>query len=165
MTAFVEADSAIRQLHARYVDAVWRRDFAAFEDCFATDAEWKIAGLHLRGRVQIRSQFEKFIASSERVLMLLGMPFLQVTDETATGRIHVTELVKCKDGHSVRTVGVYYDRYVGQADRWRFQWRHWSLFYYGPPDLSAPFFESPDYGAPPAMPAAADPTIARKIPI
>ena len=44
------------------------------------------------------------------------------------------------------TFGVYYDRYVVEGDRWRFQSRHWSLHYRGPMDLSAPLVEFPDYG-------------------
>jgi ketosteroid isomerase-like protein len=162
MSDYLVADSAIRQLHARYVDAVWRKDFAAFADCFAEDAEWNIAGLHVRGRIHIRSQFEKFIAPSERVLMLLGMPILEVGSGTANGRIHVTEYVKLMDGRAARTIGVYYDRYVDHGARWRFQWRHWNLYYRGPPDLSAPFQECPEYGPPPGMPAPDDPTTVRK---
>ena len=161
MSDYLVADSAIRQLHARYVDAVWRKDFAAFADCFAEDAEWKIAGLHVRGRIHIRSQFEKFIAPSERVLMLLGMPILEVGSGTANGRIHVTEYVKLTDGRAARTIGVYYDRYVDEGDRWRFRSRHWNLHYRGPPDLSAPFHECEEYGPPPGMPGP-DPSTARK---
>jgi uncharacterized protein (TIGR02246 family) len=152
MTDFLIADGAIRQLHARYVDAVWRKDFAAFADCFAADAEWKIAGLHIRGRIQIESQFEKFIAPSERVLMFLGMPILEVGNGTAIGRIHVTEYVKLREGRAARTIGVYYDRYVDEGDRWRFRSRHWNLHYRGPPDFSAPFYDCEDYGPPPGMP-------------
>ena len=46
MTDLVVADCAIRQLHARYIDAVWRKDIDAFVDCFAEDAEWKIGGIN-----------------------------------------------------------------------------------------------------------------------
>ena len=59
--------------------------------------------------------------------------------------------------------GVYYDRYVDEGDRWRFQSRHWSLHYRGPMDLSAPLVDSPDYGAHPAMPGPDEPTLTRKI--
>ncbi len=152
MTDFLIADGAIRQLHARYVDAVWRKDFAAFADCFAADAEWKIAGMHVRGRAQIANQFEKFIAPSERVLMFLGMPILEVGDGTAIGRIHVTEYVKLREGRAARTIGVYYDRYVDEGDRWRFRSRHWNLYYRGPPDFSASFHDCEEYGPPPGMP-------------
>jgi len=164
MTDFLVADGAIRQLHARYVDAVWRKDSAAFADCFTEDAEWKIAGMHIRGRVQIGSQFEKFIAPSERVLMFLGMPILEVGKGTAIGRIHVTEYVKRTEGRAARTIGVYYDRYVDEGDRWRFRSRHWNLYYRGPPDLSAPFYECEEYGPPPGMPGPDDPSSARSSP-
>ena len=47
MSDFVAAEAGIRQLHARFVDAVWRKDADAFAECFAHDGEWKIAGLEL----------------------------------------------------------------------------------------------------------------------
>ena len=39
MTEFVIAESGIRQLHARYIDAVWRKDADAFANCFAEHGE------------------------------------------------------------------------------------------------------------------------------
>jgi hypothetical protein len=156
------AECGIRQLHARYVDAVWRRDRDAFLDCFAADGEWKIAGQHMRGRAEIAAGYDRLLAPSERVLMMLGPPVLQAGNGTGTGRTPVTELIKLRDGRSVRTVGIYYERFVQQAGRWRFAWRHWDLFYYGPPDLSDRFYDSPDYGPPPAAPAPDAPTLGRR---
>jgi uncharacterized protein (TIGR02246 family) len=162
MTDFLIAESAIRQLHARCVDAVFRKDTAAFADCYAEDGEWKIAGMHMKGRAQIASEFEKFMAPCERVLMLFTDPVLEVGEGVASGRSYVTEFMKYPDGRAVRTIGLYYERYVEQKDRWRFQWRHWNLYYYGPPDFSAPYHNPPDYGPHPGMPGADDPTIVRK---
>ncbi|VEG43639.1 SnoaL-like domain [Mycolicibacterium flavescens] len=154
-------ECSVRQLHARYVDAVWRKDAETFLDCFTEDGEWKIAGMHLRGHAEIRSQFDKFMAPCERILMSFGTPLLEVDHNTASSRTLVTECVKHRDGEVIRTVGLYYDRFVVQNDRWRFKWRHWSLYYYGPPDFSGPFLDSPEYGAPPGMPAPDEPTISR----
>ena len=81
MSRFVEAESAIRQSHARYIDAVWRQD-----------------------------------------------------------------------GRRAFTIGLYHERYRGDADRWRFTWRFFDLFYMGPADLSKPFLPIPDYGKPPWRP-------------
>lgn len=162
MTEFVVADSGIRQLHARFIDAVWRQDADAFADCFTEDAEWKIAGMHIRGRAEIGSKFAKLLSVCERVQLILGMPVLDVGQGMATGRIHVTELAKMADGSSAMTFGIYYDRYVDEGDRWRFQWRHWALHYRGPTDLSAPFVDCPEYGPHPGMPGADEPTITRK---
>jgi len=162
MTEFVVADSGIRQLHARFIDAVWRKDAEAFADCFAEDGEWKIAGMHICGRGEIGSTFGKLMGVCDRVQILLGMPVLDVEQGTATGRIHVTELAKMSDGSSAMTIGVYYDRYVEEGGRWRFQWRHFGLHYRGPIDLSAELVDCPDYGAPPGMPGQDEPTYTRR---
>lgn len=162
MTEFLVADSGVRQLHARFVDAVWRQDAGAFADCFAEDGEWKVAGMHMRGRAEIGSQFAQLLAACERVLIIPGIALLDVGPGTATGRIHVTELAKMRDGSSAMTIGVYYDHFVDDGTRWRFQRRHFGLHYRGPTDLSAPFVECPDYGPPPAMPGLDEPTFTRR---
>jgi uncharacterized protein (TIGR02246 family) len=162
MTDFLIAESAIRQLHARYVDALWRKDPESFADLFTVDAEWKIAGMHLRGRDQIKSEFAKFMRHIERTFMIFGTPILQVGDGIASSRTHVTENNKFADGRSASTIGIYYERFVEEGDRWRFKWRHWNLYYIGPPDLSAPFYQCKDFGPPPGMPSPDDPTTVRK---
>lgn len=163
MTDFIAADSGIRQLHARFIDAVWRKDEEAFADCFAEDGEWKIAGMHFHGRDEIAATFGKLLGRCARVQIIAGTPILEVGEGTGTaiGRIQVTELAKMEDGSSALTLGVYYDRYVEGGDRWRFQWRHFSLEYRGPIDLSAELVGSPDYGPFPGMPAADEPTLTR----
>lgn len=165
MTDFLIAESGIRQLHARFVDAVFRKDAEAFADCFAENAEWKIAGLHIRSRAEIGSLFGKLLAICARVQIIVGTPILEVSGDTAVGRVQVTELAKMVDGTSAMTLGVYYDRYVVENGRWCFQWRHFSLHYRGPTDLSAALVESPNYGAFPNMPAADEPTLTRRAPI
>lgn len=165
MTDFVVAECGIRQLHARFIDAVFRKDATAFADCFAENAEWKIAGLHIRSRTEIGGLFGKLMGICARVQLIAGTPILEVGQGVATGRINVTELAKMTDGSSALTIGVYYDRYVEEAGRWRFQWRHFSLHYRGPSDLSAPLVESPDYGPFPGMPGADEPTLTRRAPV
>ena len=162
MTDFVVAECAIRQLHARYIDALWRKDADAFADLFAEDAEWKVAGMHLRGRDQIRSTFEKFMRHLDRTLMIFSDPIVELGDGYATARSYVTENNKFADGRTASTIGVYYERFVDEGDRWRFQWRHWNLYYIGPPDFSAPLYTCMEYGPPPGMPGPDDPTTVRK---
>lgn len=162
MTELVIAEYGIRQLHARFADAVWRKDAEAYADCFAEDAEWKIATMHIRGRADIGGTFAKLLAACARVQIIAGTPLLEIGQGTATGRIHVTELAKMVDGSSALTLGVYYDRYVEEAGRWRFQWRHFGLHYRGPTDLSAALVECPDYGPPPGMPGPDEPTFTRR---
>jgi len=162
MTEPMLAESGIRQLHARYIDAVWRKDFDAFVACFAEQGEWKIAGMHLRGRAEVRDAIARLLGACERVLMTVGPPILEIGQGSAIGRIYCLEYAKLLGGTSVMNIGIYYDRYVEEEGRWRFEWRHWALQYRGPVDLCAPFSESPDPGAFPGMPDPDVPTIARK---
>lgn len=162
MTDFVVAECGIRQLHARFVDAVWRKDADAFANCFAVDGEWKIAGLHIRSRAEIGATFARLLAACAKVNILGGPPLLDIGEGTATGRITCTELAKMGDGSAAMSIGIYYDRYVEDGDRWLFQWRHFSLHYRGPVDLSGDLVDSPDYGPPPGMPGADEPTLTRR---
>ena len=158
MTDFLVAETAIRQLHARYVDAVWRKDYAAFGDCFAEDAEWRIAGMILHGRAEITATLERLMENFHRVIMTFRTPIVTVGDGTASARTYVTEQNAFKNGRPGSTVGIYYERFVDQGDRWRFQWRLFQLHYLGPADMSGSFFEQPDYGPPPNMPPLDAPT-------
>jgi hypothetical protein len=152
MTDFVVAEAGIRQLHARYLDAVWRKDYESFGDCFTEDAEWRITGLVLRGRAAIVESLKSRLPSTHRVLMTFRTPLLSVGDGIATGRTYVTEQNAFKNGRPGSSIAIYFERFVEQGDRWRFSWRLFQLHYLGPADLTESFFDNPDYGPPPAMP-------------
>jgi uncharacterized protein (TIGR02246 family) len=164
MTDFIAAECGIRQLHARFVDAVWRKDARAFAECFAREGEWKIAGLYMRGRSEIESTFGKLLGTCAKVQLIPAIPLLEVGQGTAVGRINMTELAKLNDGSTAMTLGVYYDRYVEEDGRWRFKWRHWGLHYRGPLDISAALVDCPDYGPFPGLPGPDEPTFTRRPP-
>jgi len=152
MTDFVAAESGVRQLQARYIDSVWRKDFDAFGDCFTEDAEWRIAGQTLRGRAECVGLLRKIMPSIERVFMMMGTPLIQLEDGTAIARTYVSEMNASKGVPPIFAIGIYSDRCVQQGDRWRFAWHHYQSYYHGPGDLSAPFGNIIDYGAPFSMP-------------
>lgn len=158
MTDFLVAESAIRQLHARYADAVWRKDFDAFGDCFAEDAEWRIGGRILRGRAGIVDNLKRLMPNFERVLMTFRTPILEVGNGTATGRTYVTENNIFVDGRSGSSIGIYYEHFADQGDRWRFTWRLFQTYYLGPADITGPLYDNPDFGPPPQMPPLDAPT-------
>jgi uncharacterized protein (TIGR02246 family) len=143
---------AIRDLHARYTDAVWRKDYTAFAECFTESAQWRIGGLELRGREQIRASIEKIMANFRRVLITFQSPILHSDDKGLSARTYIQEQVARKDGTSNISIGRYYERFVQVDGRWRFDWRLFQRHYSGPPDLSGEYYEWEDYGAPPGMP-------------
>lgn len=162
MTEILRADFGVRQLLARFDDAVWRKDSEAFASLFTEDGEWKIAGFHFKGRADLRAGFEKLLGLCKRVRIIQGLPLLEIGDGAASGRVSVTELTQMMDGSSAMALGTYYDWFVEAGDRWLFQKRHWGFHYRGPFDVSAPFTDYPDFGAPPNMPAPDQPTFVRK---
>ncbi|MDE2403690.1 MAG: nuclear transport factor 2 family protein [Sphingomonadales bacterium] len=145
-------DCAIRQLHARYVDAVWRKDSGAFAQCWTEAARWRIAGIDARGREAVTATFDRLIAPSEAVLMLPGALLLSETLAEVVGRITVTELIRRPGGASMRTIGRYHDRYAEEGGRWRFAARHWDAAYRGSPSLQDEMLPREDHGPPPGMP-------------
>lgn len=153
MTDFLTAEAGIRQLHARYGDAVWRKDYAAFADCFTEDAEWRIAGQVHRGRREIVGFLERAMSNFHGVIMTFRTPIIELSgDGAANARTYVTENNGFKDGRPGSTIGTYYERLVERDGVWRRAWALYQLHYMGPADLTGAFFAQPDYGPPPAMP-------------
>lgn len=156
--ARLAAEIGIRRLHAQCADAVWRKDRAAFVDCFVADGVWKVAGMDLRGQDAIGDGFDQFLALNQRVLMSFGSPILELGAGTASGRTYTTETVKSLDGPGMCSIGIYYERFAEQDGEWRFVWRHFDFCYFGPPDLSAPLLALVDRGPAPALPGLDEPT-------
>jgi len=150
---FVVAECAIRQLHARYADAVWRLDYDAFGDCFAQDCEWRIGGVILRGREEIvEHNRQLFTTKFRRLFITLRTPILEVNGAKASGRTYFSAQNILADGTPFAPLGVYYEHFVDQGDRWRFAWRLFQTLYSGPADLTGTFHDQPEFGPPPAMP-------------
>jgi len=152
MRQFAAIEAGIRQLHARYTDAVWRKDAAAFAACFASDGEWRISGMVLTGRMQIEQTIAAIFAKMHRVLITFRTPLLDISGGAITARTMIDERVAWTDGNTNVSIGRYYERFVEEDGRWLFAWRLFELHYRGSPDLTGDWFEHPDYGPPPAMP-------------
>ncbi len=161
MSDFAEADAGIRQLHARFTDAVWRQDAELFADCFARDGVWKIAGMEMKGREEIADACRRMLGRCSHIHLIVGLPIIEVNGDTAIGRLNMTEFARMNDGATAMTIGWYHDRYVQEAGKWHFQHRHWSMKYRGAPDLTGAFADTPDYGAFPEMPSPDEPTYVR----
>lgn len=82
----------IRRLHALCADAVWRKDRAAFVECFSPDGEWKVASLRMRGQQAIGDGFDNQLTLNERVLMSFASPILDFSPGLISGRTYRFEL-------------------------------------------------------------------------
>jgi ketosteroid isomerase-like protein len=154
------ADHGVRQLYARYADAVRRKDRALMESCFADDAVWKISGQVIEGREACGAFFAKAVAVSDIVTFWPGPIALDIVSGQVVGRLQATELIRRGDT-AIRTLGIYYDRFAQRDGAWLFAWHHFDMVYFGPPDLSGTWLDAPDYGPPPGFPPDDAPTTVR----
>jgi uncharacterized protein (TIGR02246 family) len=152
MSDFAAAECGIRQLHARYTDAVWRKDPQSFAECFTADGEWRISGMALKGRAEIAETIERILANARRVLMTFRTPLIEVSGKTAFGRTYVTEQCSWTHREPNISIGRYYEHFVEEDGRWLFRWRLFQILYSGPEDLSGTYHDQPDFGPPPGMP-------------
>lgn len=158
---FVAVECAVRQLHARYVDAIWRQDAPAVGALFAPDGEWRVGGQVMRGPAEV----ERFIAGAfrqfKRILMTFRTPILELGDGVASARTYVTEHSIYADGRPFAPIGIYFDRFVEIEGQWLFQWRMFQTHYTGPPELTGTLYDVADYGPPPGMPPLDETTFDR----
>jgi uncharacterized protein (TIGR02246 family) len=152
MTDLIAAEAGIRQLHARYTDATWRKDANAFAGCFAEDGEWRISGRVFRGREEIASAISMILDKFIRVLISFRTPIVSLSDTGVTARTYIDEKCAWKNGERNISIGTYYEHFVEQDGLWLFKWRLFEMYYRGPDDFSGTWYEHPDRGPPPAMP-------------
>jgi uncharacterized protein (TIGR02246 family) len=152
LTDLFTAEAGIRQLHARYTDAVWRKDFDSFAGCFAEDGEWRISGRLFSGRENIRDGISVILDKFIRVLITFRTPIVDINGGTVTARTYIDERCAWKNGNTNISIGRYYEHFVEENGVWLFKWRLFELHYRGDPDMSGTFIDHPDYGPPPAMP-------------
>jgi uncharacterized protein (TIGR02246 family) len=152
MTDLMAAERGIRDLQARYTDAVFRQDFDAFADCFTREGEWRISGRVFKGRQEIREGISIILDKFIRVLITFRTPMVELVDGEVVARTYIDEKCAWKNGNRNISIGRYYERFAEEDGRWRFSWRLFQLLYRGDPDLSGTFFDHPDYGPPPGMP-------------
>jgi uncharacterized protein (TIGR02246 family) len=153
MVDLIAAERGIRDLHARYTDAVFRKDFDAFAECFTKDGEWRISGRVLRGRDEIKQTIAIILDKFIRVFITFRTPILDVVDGEVVARTYIDEKCAWKNGNTNIAIGHYYERFAEEDGRWRFTWRLFETLYRGDPDLTGDFFDRTDYGPPPGMPA------------
>ncbi len=134
----------IRNLVARYSDAVLRSDSEAWLETWAEGGEWELLGECSRGREALVARLEALTGGLEFVMQSSGGGIVQVDDAGAWGRWTITEHARTQGGAGLFTMGAYSDEYCQEEGVWRFARRRFSLFYMGPPDLSGRLMPLPE---------------------
>ena len=113
-------DIALRQLIARYCDAVVRRDTAAFEALWSHDATWLVGKAPI-ARADIGTTFDKAMKGYKWLVQTAPNAVFEVDEAAgvATGRVTITEQFAKRTGEG-SLIGVYHDRYVRKHGSWLF---------------------------------------------
>jgi ketosteroid isomerase-like protein len=132
----IEDDLALRDLMARYIDAVNRRDGDAWIATWAQDATWTMLGQPISGRDTIFATWQQMMSSFEFALMLPSSSLFAVDGDTATGHWYLNEYLRDQQGTGMTIIGRYLDTCIKRDGQWLYQSRQYDLMYNGPADLS-----------------------------
>jgi ketosteroid isomerase-like protein len=129
----VGEELALRNLVARYADAVTRKDSGGVAALLVPDGEWIVAGHgEPRGHAEIRAFLDGLLANWNGIVhaLLSGQIHLDARDhDRATGRWYISEFGQLTNGDEVFFAGVYHDTYARDEGLWRFARREYhSLF-------------------------------------
>jgi len=140
-------DLAIREVVHRYADAVVHRNAEQWGSCFADDATWDLGRAKANSRAEAVDLFVRAMGNMQAVVQVVHNGAARGTDDPdrATGRWYIEERYRLADGTPGILAAHYDDEYARGVDgEWRFASRVLTIQYAGPPDLSAPFLNSPD---------------------
>jgi hypothetical protein len=137
-------DLAVRNLTARYCDAVLRFDAALFESCWTADAEWVVPNvMTTTGREKIVALFAKLRAGFDFCTQELMSGVIEPVGEgsSADARWQIREMQRRADGSTNCVIGIYTDHVVYRDGAWRFARRQFDSVYRGPVDLSGTVYD------------------------
>ena len=135
----LEDEMALKNLMARYVDAVNRSDADAWIATWSEDAVWNLMGDPVSGRDTILALWQGMMASFEFVVMLPSSCLFSVDGNTATGHWYLHEYMRDQQGTGSTILSRYVDTYVKKDGQWLYQSRQYDFIYNGPSDLSGPY--------------------------
>jgi hypothetical protein len=126
---------AVRNLVARYSDAVCRRDPAAWASTWAADCTWDLGGGRVvRGRQAALELWTSALGKYPWVAQLAPTGTVEITGGTGRGSWWVLELNHLQDGAGTLHLGHYDDEYRRTDEGWQFAFRRFTMVYRGPLD-------------------------------
>lgn len=135
----LEDQQALRDLMARYIDAVNRYDEAAWINTWAQDSTWNLMGNPVEGRDNILGLWQQMMKTFEFAIMMPSSSLFEVTGDTASGHWYLHEYTRDLEGNATTILSRYMDTYVREDGQWLYQSRAYNFIYNGPPDLSGGF--------------------------
>lgn len=119
----------IEALRGEFSDAAMLNDYERLASLFTPDGALRMPDIpaELVGREQIRAFGPQ--RPAEFLIQTSHPGALRIDGDTASGRTHMHELGRSRDGRSVTNFGVYHDRYQRTPDGWKFSERVYEIVY------------------------------------
>jgi hypothetical protein len=140
----------VRQLAARYCDAVVRFDADLYGSLWTADAVWETTRGDIVGRDAILGTYTKMRARYALCLQQLLSGFVEdgrPDEGDPPGALratwHIREVERTNDGEGIELFGTYRDVCVAGSDHWQFARRRFEALYRGPLALPGTVFERP----------------------
>jgi uncharacterized protein (TIGR02246 family) len=120
----------IRDLTARFTDAVNRRAPKELADLFTEDGEWHVPGVPVAaGREAIRALLDSLLKNFEHLIQLTHNGQVDVAGDKAAATWYITETASDGADNVFDFTGVYTDNLVKTAAGWRFKQRSFAFLY------------------------------------
>jgi ketosteroid isomerase-like protein len=121
----------IEALRGDFSDAVMMGERARLASLFTPDGVLRMPNVpvELAGRDEIRAWGEKVQGSFDFFVQTTHPGTIQLDGDTASGRAHLQELIRLRDGGSYLNYAIYHDRYRRTADGWKFAERVYEVKY------------------------------------
>ncbi|MFD7407826.1 nuclear transport factor 2 family protein [Streptomyces sp. NPDC059866] len=134
----------IRDLTARFTDAVNRRAPKELADLFTDDGEWHVPGVPVAsGREAISAVLHSLLKNFARLVQLTHSGHIDVAGDTATATWYITENAEDADGNAFAFTGVYTDHLVRTESGWRFASRSFDFLHRTRPGSPARWYPHP----------------------
>ena len=135
----LDEELALRNLMARYIDAVNRYDEPAWAATWAENSVWNLLGNPVEGRDNILALWRQMMQTFEFAIMMPSSSLFEIDGDTARGHWYLHEYTRDLEGTATTVLSRYLDTYVKQDGEWLYQSREYNFIYNGPPDLSGAF--------------------------
>lgn len=135
----LQDELALRDLMARYVDAVNRSEGPAWASTWAEDSVWSLLGTSVTGRDNILGLWQQVMSGFEFAIMLPSSCLFEIQDTRASGHWYLHEYTRDLEGNASTVLSRYLDTYTKRDGQWLYQSREYSMIYQGGPDLSGSY--------------------------
>lgn len=121
----------IEALRGEFTDAAMMRDYDRLASLFISDGALRMPNIpaELAGQEQIRAWGEQVQDVVDFLVQNTHPGIIRIDGDTASGRAHMSEIGRTRDGRGGLNYAIYHDRYQRTNDGWRFTERVYEVRY------------------------------------